>query len=714
MLDVKTPVYKLHLYGIPRLGEVRARRLAAALAEINNLPDIRQATVEHLLLYLPLRYEDRSNLARVADLSEAVAASIEVVVSAAGSYPVKGGQLTIFEISARDATGQVRAFWWNRTWLEKTLRRGTRVILYGVWRFNRFKHCWEVENPDFEVLSEEDAGEPIHTGRRVPVYRKLGPFTTRQLRTIIHHVLAELSPRGIPEILPRETLARQRLIPRSEAFGEVHFPSEDAPLQEYNEARSWAHRRLIFEEFFLLQLALGLRRQEREASPKGTIIRVDDRIREIVRSVLPFRLTEGQKQALRQIIADMCSSKPMNRLLQGDVGSGKTIVALLAMIVAVENGYQAALMVPTEILAEQHARTLKRLLARTPYRVELLTGSLKNSDKRQLSEAIAAGQVQIVIGTHALIQEGVKFSALGLVVIDEQHRFGVLQRAELIRRGYNPDVLVMTATPIPRSLAMTVYGDLDVSIIRDLPPGRTPVRTFLRTEEARPAIYHFIATQVRAGRQVYIVYPLIEESEKIDLLNATQMADHLQQVVFPHFRVGLLHGKMKPAEKEEIMQRFLRGEIQILVTTTVIEVGVDVPNATVMLIEHAERFGLAQLHQLRGRVGRGSEKSYCILLAHDVNTDEARARLGIMVETTDGFRIAEKDLEIRGPGELMGTKQSGLPVFRIGHLLRDQPLLEAARREARALLQRRPRPADVETLIGQIRQRPQYGLASVG
>ncbi len=714
MLDVKTPVYKLHLYGIPRLGEVRARRLAAALAEINNLPDIRQATVEHLLLYLPLRYEDRSNLARVADLSEAVAASIEVVVSAAGSYPVKGGQLTIFEISARDATGQVRAFWWNRTWLEKTLRRGTRVILYGVWRFNRFKHCWEVENPDFEVLSEEDAGEPIHTGRRVPVYRKLGPFTTRQLRTIIHHVLAELSPRGIPEILPRETLARQRLIPRSEAFVQVHFPSEDAPLQEYNEARSWAHRRLIFEEFFLLQLALGLRRQEREASPKGTIIRVDDRIREIVRSVLPFRLTEGQKQALRQIIADMCSSKPMNRLLQGDVGSGKTIVALLAMIVAVENGYQATLMVPTEILAEQHARTLKRLLARTPYRVELLTGSLKNSDKRQLLEAIAAGQVQIVIGTHALIQEGVKFSALGLVVIDEQHRFGVLQRAELIRRGYNPDVLVMTATPIPRSLAMTVYGDLDVSIIRDLPPGRTPVRTFLRTEEARPAIYHFIATQVRAGRQVYIVYPLIEESEKIDLLNATQMAEHLQQVVFPHFRVGLLHGKMKPAEKEEIMQRFLRGEIQILVTTTVIEVGVDVPNATVMLIEHAERFGLAQLHQLRGRVGRGSEKSYCILLAHDVNTDEARARLGIMVETTDGFRIAEKDLEIRGPGELMGTKQSGLPVFRIGHLLRDQPLLEAARREARALLQRRPRPADVETLIGQIRQRPQYGLASVG
>lgn len=714
MLDVKTPVYKLHLYGIPRLGEVRARRLAHALAEINDLPDISQVTVEHLLLYLPMRYEDRSNLARVVDLSEGVAASIEVVVVVAGSYAVKGGQLTIFEISARDATGQIRAFWWNRAWLEKTLGRGTRVILYGVWRFNRFKHCFEAENPDFEVLSEEEAGEPIHTGRRVPVYRKLGPFTTRQLRTIIHHVLAQLSPDGVPEILPRETLVRHRLVSRYQALRQIHFPSDEEPLQDYNEARSLAHRRLIFEEFLLLQLALGIRRRERETAPKGTVISVDDRIRQIVRDVLPFRLTPGQKRALRQIIADMCSSKPMNRLLQGDVGSGKTIVAVLAMIVAVENGYQAALMVPTEILAEQHARNIKRLLARTPYRVELLTGSLKNAEKHHLYDAIAAGEVQIVIGTHALIQEGVTFHRLGLVVIDEQHRFGVLQRAELIRRGYNPDVLVMTATPIPRSLAMTVYGDLDVSVIPDLPPGRTPVRTFLRTEDARPAIYHFIATQVRAGRQVYIVYPLVEESEKIDLLNATQMAEHLQKVVFPQFRVGLIHGKMRPAEKEDIMQRFLRGEIHILVATTVIEVGVDVPNATVMLIEHAERFGLAQLHQLRGRVGRGSEKSYCILLARDVSTDEARARLGIMVETTDGFRIAEKDLEIRGPGELMGTKQSGLPVFRIGNLLRDQSLLEAARREARSLLQRRWRPPELDALICQIRQRPQYGLASVG
>jgi len=475
-----------------------------------------------------------------------------------------------------------------------------------------------------------------------------------------------------------------------------------------------AHRRLIFEEFFQLQLALGIKRKDREASPKGTLIRVDDRIREIVRSLLPFRLTAAQKEALREIVNDLCSPKPVNRLLQGDVGSGKTIVALLAMVVAVENGYQTALMVPTEILAEQHARNIKRLLARTPYRVELLTGSTKNAEKRELYEAIAEGEVDIVIGTHALIQEGVRFRKLGFVVIDEQHRFGVLQRAELIRRGYNPDVLVMTATPIPRSLAMTVYGDLDISFIRELPPGRTPVRTFLRTEEARTAIYQFIANQVRAGRQVYIVYPLVEESEKIDLLNATQMAEHLQRVVFPNFHVGLLHGKMRPAEKEDVMRRFVSGEIQILVSTTVIEVGVDVPNATVMLVEHAERFGMAQLHQMRGRVGRGAEKSYCILLAQDATTEEARERLGIMVETNDGFKIAEKDLEIRGPGELMGTKQSGIPLFRIGNIIRDQKILEAARREANSLLSRPSKPPEVERLLHCIRTQPKYGLASVG
>jgi len=714
-LSLQMPLYRLHLLKIPRLGPGRARALAVALAEALDIPDFQQVTVEDLLLYLPLRYEDRSHLARVAELRENMWASLEVVVRVAGSYAVKGGQLKIFELSASDPTGWIRAFWWNRTWLEKALPPGTRVILYGQWRYNALRRCFEVENPDFEVLTEEDElATAIHTGRRVPIYRKLGALTTRPLRAILYHLVQRLSPENVPETLPAETLRRWKLVPRHEALRCVHFPEDETPLEDYNEARSPAHRRLIFEEFLRLQLALGLRRAEREHSPKGPRIRVDDRLRQIVRSILPFRLTEGQRHALREIVRDMCSTRPMNRLLQGDVGSGKTIVALLAMVVAVENGYQAALMVPTELLAEQHARNIARLLAHTPYRVELLVGSLPTAEKRERQQALARGEIHMVIGTHALIQEDVRFHNLGLVVIDEQHRFGVLQRAELIRRGYNPDVLVMTATPIPRSLAMTLYGDLDVSTIRDRPPGRTPVRTFLRTEEARPAIYRFIADQVRAGRQAYIVYPLVEESERVDLLNATQMADHLQRVVFPDLRVGLLHGKMRPAERDDVMRRFLAGDIDILVATTVIEVGVDVPNATVMLIEHAERFGLAQLHQLRGRVGRGAAESYCILLAHDLTTPEARERLTVMVETTDGFKIAEKDLEIRGPGELMGTRQAGVPIFRIGHLVRDRNLLEWARREAQVLLSRRSHVPGLDQLLEDIRRHPQYGLTSIG
>src|SRR5262249_40231771 len=374
---------------------------------------------------------------------------------------------------------------------------------------------------------------------------------------------------------------------------------------------------------------------------KGTIIEVSDRVREAVKAILPFKPTGAQKRVLSEIVRDMTGPSPMNRLLQGDVGSGKTIVAVQAALVAIENGYQAALMVPTEILAEQHASNVKRLLASTRYRVELLTGSLALSRKRELHAEIQAGEVDFVIGTHALIQEGVRFQKLGFVVIDEQHRFGVLQRAELISRGYNPDVLVMTATPIPRSLVMSVYGDLDLSIIDEMPPGRKPVITRIRGEESRNRIYQFLDETIRKGRQVYIVYPLVEESEKLDLLNATQMAEHLEKTVFPNFKVALMHGRMKQAEKDAVMDEFRRGEAHILVSTTVIEVGVDVPNASVMLIEHAERFGLSQLHQLRGRVGRGDEQSYCILLAGDKRSAEAHERLSIMEETNDGFKVAE-------------------------------------------------------------------------
>jgi ATP-dependent DNA helicase RecG len=530
----------------------------------------------------------------------------------------------------------------------------------------------------------------------------------------MHHVVERLDFSEVQETLPEEIIKRDQLISRSDALRQIHFPSDDAPLDDYNKSQSPAHRRLIFEEFFWLALAMGLRRQGREASPKGTVIEINDRVREAVRQVLPFKPTGAQKRVLREMVEDMASERPMNRLLQGDVGSGKTIVAVQAAIVAVENGYQSAIMVPTEILAEQHARNIKRMLARSPYRVELLTGSLATSRKREIHAAIEAGEVDLTVGTHALIQEGVNFHKLGFVVIDEQHRFGVLQRAELINRGYNPDVLVMTATPIPRSLAMTVYGDLDLSVIDEMPPGRKPVITKVRGDEARTKIYHFLDTIIRQGQQVYIVYPLVEESEKLDLLNASQMAEHLQTAVFPNFRVGLIHGRMKQEEKDAVMADFRNGAIHILVATTVIEVGVDVPNASVMIIEHAERFGLSQLHQLRGRVGRGDEQAYCILLASHKRTAEARERLSIMEETSDGFKVAEKDLEIRGPGEVMGTRQSGVPAFRVGNIIRDYQLLEVAKREADYMLSVRRNTRDTARLVEIVRNQPKFGLAAVG
>jgi ATP-dependent DNA helicase RecG len=716
VLTLNTPIVELHHHGLPRVGQKTAHGLAVEIAAINAKPDAREATVEDLLHYLPMRYEDRSNLARTSQLQDGQTASVEVMVRVGGIVPLKGGRLKMYEFIATDGEQQVRAFWWNQVYLNKVFQRGARVILYGEWKWNRYKAVFEVENPDYELMQEDD-DDPvvaaIHTARRVPVYRKLGDYRTRQLRSIFHHVLANLEPE-VPESLPEEVIARCSLIPRGEMLRRSHFPQEDATIESYNLARSPAHQRLIFEEFFWLAIALGIRRTERIKEPKGELIEINDRVRDAVRRILPFHPTNAQKRALKQIVDDMAGEEPMNRLLQGDVGSGKTIVAAQAMVVAVENGYQAALMVPTEILAEQHARNLKRITADTSYRVELLTGSLKVKEKRAIHAALAAGEIDIIVGTHAVIQEAVEFKKLGLAVIDEQHRFGVMQRAEIRRRGLNPDVLVMTATPIPRSLAMTVYGDLDVSVIDELPPGRTPVSTFVRGDDARKKIYEFIRDQIRKGRQTYVVYPIIEESEKLDLRNATEMYENLRAEVFPEFQVGLLHGRMKPAEKEEVMRAFIANETQLLVATTVIEVGVDVPNASVMLIEHAERFGLSQLHQLRGRVGRGATESFCILLAQFSKTKEARERLKIMEETTDGFKIAEKDLEIRGPGEVMGTRQSGIPAFRVANIVRDQKILELARREADYMLGERGRTRETDRLIQHVRSQPRYGLASVG
>ncbi|MBL8167734.1 MAG: ATP-dependent DNA helicase RecG [Acidobacteria bacterium] len=716
MLTLTTPLVELHHYGLPRVGQKTAHSLAVEIAALNAKADAREATIEDLLHYLPMRYEDRSNLARISQLQDGQTASVEVVVRLGGIIPLKGGRLKMYEFIATDGEAQVRAFWWNQIYLNKVFHRGTRVILYGEWKWNRYKAYYEVENPEYEILGDED-DEPelaaMHTARRVPIYRKLGDFRTRQLRTIFHHVLNALDP-ALPESLPSDVLGRNSLLPRGEALRNAHFPAADAPIEDYNQARSAAHRRLIFEELFWLAFALGVKRSQRLAEPKGLQIEINDHVRDAVRAILPFHPTNAQKRALKEIVDDMTSDQPMNRLLQGDVGSGKTIVAVQAMVVAMENGYQTALMAPTEILAEQHARNIRRWLAKTSYRVELLMGSLKAKEKRGIQAAIASGEVDLVVGTHALIQESVQFSKLGFAVVDEQHRFGVLQRAELRRRGMNPDVLVVTATPIPRSLAMTVYGDLEVSIIDELPPGRTPIQTFVRGDDRRAKIYEFIREQITAGRQAYVVYPIIEESEKLDLRNATEMYENLSAEIFPEFSVGLLHGKMKPVEKEAVMKAFSANDIQILVATTVVEVGVDVPNASVMLIEHAERFGLSQLHQLRGRVGRGAAESYCILLAQFAKTKEARERLKVMEETTDGFKIAEKDLEIRGPGEVMGTRQAGVPAFRIANIVRDQQVLEVARREANYLLTERRDTRETDRLIQHVRSQPRYGLAQVG
>ena len=570
----------------------------------------------------------------------------------------------------------------------------------------------EEEDLDQDIESPEFV--KVHTARRVPVYRKLGQFQTKRLREIIFDVLQKIDRSLIDEDLPADIVGSNNLLSRRAALEEIHFPPDNSLISEYEMFRSRAHKRLIFEEFFWLSFALQLKRGERRKEPKGTVIEIPKATKKRMADLLTFALTGAQRKVVKQIFDDMQSSEPMNRLVQGDVGSGKTIVAFLAMFAAMENGYQAAMMAPTELLAEQHARNAVEIFRETGYRVGLLTGSMKASDTRKLHNAIASGDVQLVIGTHALIQEAVAFENLGLAVIDEQHRFGVLQRAEFRKRGLNPDVLVMTATPIPRSLAMTVYGDLDVSIIDELPPGRTPVKTVVLGEDQREGVYKGMEREIKLGRQVYVVYPLVEESEKIDLKAATKEYEHLRDKIFPHRSVGLIHGRMKPSDKEETMRRFAAGDLDILVSTTVIEVGVDVPNASLMVIEHAERLGLSQLHQLRGRVGRGAEQSYCVLLTGDKKTVFAKQRLGIMEETNDGFKIAEKDLEIRGQGEIFGTRQSGIQLFRIANIVRDIEILESARREAENLLTKKRHSPETATLINKVRSGSKFKLAGIG
>jgi len=637
-------------------------------------------TLEDLLYRFPLRYEDRSHLQPIASLAPGRSATIAGRILSAGLRSTRRPGFKIFEAVITDDSGSVRAVWFNQPFLRDVIVAGQRLVCYGEVEM-RGGGSLQLANPQYELLDEEAEGETIHTGRIVPVYERAGTLTPKVQRRIVFDALDRIRS-GVADQLPEPVRSRLGLPTRQAALLASHFPPPDAPIEDLNRFATPAQRRLIFEEAFLFHVGVLARRQSASLERKTVSIVVNDDIREAARRILPFRLTAGQRRALKEIVDDLQRPQPMNRLLQGDVGAGKTIVALLAALVAMENGVQVAFMAPTEILAEQHYLGIARLLAASRFRVALLTGSTPAKTRREQLAEIAAGSIQLIVGTHALVQGDVRFKQLGLVVIDEQHRFGVLQRATLREKGLHPDVLVMTATPIPRTLALTLYGDLDVSVIRDLPPGRLPVRTIARPESRRAEVYDFVRQQVDERRQVYVVYPLVEESDKVDLKAATEMADHLAQEVFPEYRVGLLHGRMSAEGKERVVKAFVAGELDVLVSTTVIEVGVDVPNASVMVVEHAERFGLSQLHQLRGRVGRGAHQSYCCLLYQSPLSEEARGRLKALTETTDGFVIAERDLELRGPGDFFGTRQAGVPTFRTIDLLRDRELLDVAHQEA--------------------------------
>ncbi|CAE6736629.1 ATP-dependent DNA helicase RecG [Nitrospira defluvii] len=664
------------------------------------------STVEEALWTLPWRYDDRSVVTPVAKLVPGGIHCVCGVIIRAESTRARSRRLSILDVSVQDATGTVHAVFFNQPYLEEVLREGGRVMMAG--RVVAGRRGWmdlRLEATQFEVLSGAD-DELLHVGRIVPIYHETKGWTSRQMRVLLHSLLAEHGG-NLEEVLPLSVRARHRLPPIGEAIQQVHFPASDTDLASLDHGVTAAHRRLAFEELFLLQAAMALRQRELKEERKAFRFNPQaEPLKELARR-LPFTLTAAQERVWREIQADMVTSRPMNRLVQGDVGSGKTVVALHALVMACGSGCQAALMVPTEILAEQHYLTLKPLLESVGLNAVLLTGSGKTKARHAVLQQVRSGKAQVAIGTHALIQKRVQFARLGLVVVDEQHKFGVLQRKTLLDKGYQPDVLVMTATPIPRTLAMTVYGDLDVSVIDMLPPGRKPVRTMLYTEGQRHKTWQLVGDELKAGRQAYIVYPLVEESEKIDLKAAIQGAEELRQDVFPTVQVGLLHGRMATAEKEQTMAAFKAGTIQILVATTVIEVGVDVPNATVMVIEHAERFGLAQLHQLRGRVGRGAHQSMCILMASyppreagsrlspegspETDRSHAQQRLAALVRSHDGFVIAEEDLRIRGPGEFLGLRQWGMPEFRAANLVRDAELLELARQEASALLAQDPR-----------------------
>jgi ATP-dependent DNA helicase RecG len=675
-------------------------------------------TVEDLLGCVPFRYEDRSNLKPIGQLAPGEMATVICEVSSVKMSGFKRRSLGMFEARFSDSSRAILLCkWFHGGYLADVFREGMRVALFGKVEFDSYSGELTMLHPEYEILSGDDEGETaLHVGRVVPIYEGTGEgsrkLTTRVLRKLIHGILESIDP--VEDNLPPHLCAQLKMPDRWTALRDVHFPPPDSDLRLLNAFRSQAQFRLIFEEFFWLECGVALKRSKARSLP-GIAFELNERVRERLKAMLPFKPTGAQRRVIQEIADDMKQPRPMNRLLQGDVGSGKTIVAAEAAVIAIENGYQVAVLAPTEILATQHGLYFKQILSKLGYVTLLLTGSFSAREKSQLKKLIAEGLANVVIGTHALLEKDVEFSKLGLAIVDEQHRFGVLQRLGLVQKGVAPDVLVMTATPIPRTLAMTVYGDLDTSVIDELPPGRKPIKTSHATADQVERVYSFLKRQIDEGRQAYVVYPVIEESETLAMKAAQKMYEQLSTEVFPTLSVGLMHGRLGADEKESVMQRFKEGAIQILVSTTVIEVGVDVPNASVMVVEQAERFGLAQLHQLRGRVGRGAAQSYCILVTEKMN-DAARERIRTLVESTDGFHIAEMDLRLRGPGEFFGTRQSGLPALRVANILRDGEILEVARREAVDFIARPPSPEGLRRAVTYIRDHWQrrYGLVMVG
>jgi ATP-dependent DNA helicase RecG len=707
-------------------------------------------TLDDLVHYLPFRYEDRLNPRGIAELRAGEMATVIAEVRTSGLFRTR--RMPIFQMTAGQGRTRLKCIWFNAAYLKDKFKPGQIVALYGKVEEDYRGGELQLTQPQFEIIGEADnAGDSaeqklaasLEIGRIVPIYESAGQgrLTSRWFRRVIHTALESLPP-DLPDPIPAVVRRHLSLISPREALQQVHWPEPGESMDDLLSSRTPAHIRLIFEELFLVELGLELKRREQKAQT-GIAFRLDDRARAAIKKILPFHPTGAQKRVLKEIASDMEKPFPMRRLLQGDVGSGKTIVAFEAAIIAMENGYQVALMAPTEILAQQHYFSARRILESAGYRVVLLTGSMEDERKRDTRRHIARGDAQLVIGTHALIEQKVEFAKLGMVIVDEQHRFGVLQRFKLMKKSNEdrvacvvtgdspvqleqssaaspePDVLVMTATPIPRTLALTLYGDLDISVIDEMPPGRTPIITRCVSDERSPEVWDFVRKQVAARHQVYVVYPVIEENEETELKAAMKMYKELSQRIFPELRVAVLHGRMEPDLKEQVMRMFQKGELDILVATTVIEVGVDVANATMMVIEHAERFGLAQLHQLRGRIGRGAAKSYCVLMTGGKISEDGERRLDAMVRTNDGFQIAELDLELRGPGEFFGTRQAGMPSFQVANIIRDRQLLEAAKREAAAVLagpNAEITQAEIDAALRHMRTRwhKSYGLVEVG